>query len=100
MAERIRKAVASVDFLRGSSLPSVEVTVSVGVAACPDNGSSPEELIYAADAMLYRAKREGKNRVVAAGPCGLRPSGTERILRSTKPRQAPRRPTQAPCRSA
>jgi diguanylate cyclase (GGDEF)-like protein len=54
------------DFLRGSSLPSVGVTVSIGVAACPANGSSPEDLISAADAMLYQAKREGKNRVVAA----------------------------------
>jgi two-component system, cell cycle response regulator len=66
VAERIRSAIASMDFLRGSSLPSVGVTVSIGVAACPANGSSPEELISAADAMLYQAKREGKNRVVAA----------------------------------
>jgi len=66
VAERIRTAVASMDFLRGSSLPSVGVTVSIGVAACPDHGASPEELINAADAMLYQAKREGKNRVVAA----------------------------------
>jgi two-component system, cell cycle response regulator len=67
VAERIRAAVASMDFLRGTSLPGVGVTVSVGVAACPDNGSSAEDLIGAADAMLYQAKREGKNRVIAAG---------------------------------
>jgi len=42
------------------------VTVSIGVAAGPENGSLPEELISAADALLYKAKRGGKNRIAAA----------------------------------
>jgi len=44
----------------------VQVTVSIGVAAGPENGSLPEELISAADALLYKAKRGGKNRIAAA----------------------------------
>ena len=42
------------------------ITVSVGVAALPEHGTSPKELLEAADAALYAAKREGRDRVVNA----------------------------------
>ncbi len=42
------------------------ITVSVGVAALPTHGTSAQELLQAADAALYCAKREGRDRVVAA----------------------------------
>jgi GGDEF domain-containing protein len=38
----------------------------VGVSLFPDHGSDPEALQRAADAALYRAKREGKDRTVVA----------------------------------
>ena len=41
------------------------VTVSAGVATYPMQGSSRDELIRLADTALYRAKKEGKNRVRA-----------------------------------
>lgn len=41
------------------------VTLSVGVAAYDHSMESPEDLIAAADAALYRAKNEGRNRVVS-----------------------------------
>jgi diguanylate cyclase (GGDEF)-like protein len=44
------------------------VTVSVGVAELAQQGTSPKELIEAADAALYRAKREGRDRVRVADP--------------------------------
>jgi diguanylate cyclase (GGDEF)-like protein len=44
------------------------VTMSVGVATVVPSGDlTPGDLTHRADEMLYRAKREGRNRVVAAG---------------------------------
>ena len=42
-------------------------TMSVGVAAYPEHGTSVEELILAADSAMYRAKALGRDRVVVAG---------------------------------
>jgi len=42
------------------------ITVSVGVAALPDHGTASKELMERADEALYRAKREGRDRVVVA----------------------------------
>ncbi len=42
------------------------VTVSLGVAVFPDHGSTTEVIVRGADAALYRAKREGRDRVVVA----------------------------------
>ena len=42
------------------------VSLSAGVAAYPEHGASAEALLRAADAALYRAKSEGRDRVVTA----------------------------------
>jgi two-component system cell cycle response regulator len=63
VAERIRSAIASAAFsTRGVKRP-VSVTASFGLAVCPDDAVSPEDLIRLADELLYRAKTAGKNRV-------------------------------------
>jgi len=42
------------------------VTMSLGVAAFPINGSTPTAILRAADDALYLAKREGRDRVIVA----------------------------------
>ncbi len=63
IADRVRDHISGLS-LRTSDGQSVQVTVSVGVAAL-DAGSTRElsELLAAADAALYRAKRDGRNQV-------------------------------------
>jgi diguanylate cyclase (GGDEF)-like protein len=66
-AERIRSKLRDLIVLhKGQSLGMI--TVSVGVASLPLHGTSPDALFAAADAALYRAKREGRDRVVKADP--------------------------------
>ena len=40
-----------------------QVTISLGVATYPENGSTPQELIEHADKGLYKAKENGRNQV-------------------------------------
>jgi diguanylate cyclase (GGDEF)-like protein len=63
VGERVRAAVAALD-LTGLRLPSV--TVSVGVAVAEHDDEPIGDLVERADRALYRAKRNGRNRVVAA----------------------------------
>jgi len=74
-AASIAAAVARLDPLRvalaetaphreGRPLPPV--TASIGVAALPDRGGSVADLLEAADAAMYRAKRAGRNRICPA----------------------------------
>jgi len=62
MAERIREAVGSQAILVGPG-HDVKLTVSIGVAAFPEDAGSEDELIAAADRALYMAKDAGRNRV-------------------------------------
>jgi len=59
-AQRIQGRLARDDVVGG------KVTLSVGVAQFPEDGESPEDLLAGADAALYQAKREGRNRVLRA----------------------------------
>jgi diguanylate cyclase (GGDEF)-like protein/PAS domain S-box-containing protein len=72
VAEKVRRLTQRLSLEAGERRLGT-VTVSVGIAAHPDCGDSPEELLEAADRALYRAKREGRNRVVTAAPDDLGP---------------------------
>ncbi len=64
-AEQFREAVKHLNVSHlGESLGPI--TVSLGVATFPEHGKSGESLLVVADAALYRAKSEGRDRVVAA----------------------------------
>jgi diguanylate cyclase (GGDEF)-like protein len=41
------------------------ITVSIGLAAFPHDGRTPDEIVWAADEALYQSKRAGRNRVTA-----------------------------------
>jgi len=66
-AERIRAAVAAMS-LRHEGKPLSAVTASIGLAIYPQTASGADALIEAADAALYRAKTEGRDRVRLAEP--------------------------------
>jgi diguanylate cyclase (GGDEF)-like protein len=55
--------------VEGWQFPGVPrtVTISAGVAALPEHGSSRDELVNAADKALYAAKQVGRNRVCLTG---------------------------------
>jgi diguanylate cyclase (GGDEF)-like protein len=63
VGERVRRAVGDLD-LRRLGVPGVSVSVGVAVAESPDD--QLDEVIDEADRALYRAKRAGRDRVVAA----------------------------------
>jgi diguanylate cyclase (GGDEF)-like protein/PAS domain S-box-containing protein len=62
-AESLREEIKNMKVhFRGQRLPSI--TLSFGVAAYPDHGLDTIELIQTADKALYRAKEEGRDRVI------------------------------------
>ncbi|MEO8160658.1 MAG: diguanylate cyclase [Arenimonas sp.] len=65
LAERICKRVESLGVAHEASGAGKVVTVSIGGAATmPVRGAQPTDLLVAADAALYQAKHEGKNRAL------------------------------------
>lgn len=67
-AENVRQAIAAHEFPFGFDQPLGFVSISGGVAECPVDGDDAATLVRAADDALYRAKREGRNRVLAHEP--------------------------------
>ncbi|MBN1542186.1 diguanylate cyclase [candidate division KSB1 bacterium] len=67
VAEKLRILVEQQPFPRQEMQPNGNITVSMGVASFPQDGKSVEKLIESADQRLYRAKAEGRNRVVDEG---------------------------------
>ncbi len=64
-AEQLQDRLRQLDFGLESEKPG-PVTLSLGVAAYPQHGEVLEAVLRAADAALYQAKREGRDRTVVA----------------------------------
>ena len=67
VAERICAQVAEFPFEFGSTQPLGKLTISLGVASFPDDGSEPALVLAAADRALFAAKSGGRNTVRVAG---------------------------------
>lgn len=70
LAERVRSLVAQHPFEHRDVQPAGRITVSVGVASFPADGSGPSEVLVRADKCLYKAKEGGRDRVVIASGDG------------------------------
>jgi two-component system, cell cycle response regulator len=64
VAERLRRRIAADAFVIQQGAGSVPVTISIGIAALRGKDDTAAALIKRADQALYRAKRDGRNRVV------------------------------------
>jgi two-component system cell cycle response regulator len=65
VAERLRRKIAAEPFPIEQGKKKIDVTISIGIAAMETSHDSATQLLKRADQALYRAKRDGRNRVVA-----------------------------------
>jgi two-component system cell cycle response regulator len=65
IGERLRQIIASAPFEAGSDPGGLHITISIGVASLDGAHDTQEDILKRADQALYRAKRDGRNRVVA-----------------------------------
>jgi two-component system cell cycle response regulator len=66
IAERLRGIIESKPFVLKGAGVSLDITASMGIATAGRGFDTPEQLLKQADLALYQAKRDGRNRVVAA----------------------------------
>jgi len=74
LAETVRAKVAEQNIILRRE--KTHITVSIGVAALPEDAHSKDELILKADYALYKAKEKGRNCVVEAS--GSKGKGKEK----------------------
>jgi two-component system cell cycle response regulator len=65
VAERLRRRIAAEPFPIEQGNKMVDVTISIGIATLESSQDNAAQILKRADQALYRAKRDGRNRVVA-----------------------------------
>jgi two-component system cell cycle response regulator len=65
VAERVRRGIATEPFPIDNGKSAVQVTISIGLAGLTKPTDTAGDILKRADQALYRAKRDGRNRVVA-----------------------------------
>jgi diguanylate cyclase (GGDEF)-like protein len=64
VAQRLRRSVEQANFFAGSPDKVEHLSISIGIALFDQDAQFKQDLIEAADAALYSAKSQGRNRVV------------------------------------
>ncbi|MCL5023144.1 MAG: sensor domain-containing diguanylate cyclase [Nitrospirae bacterium] len=88
VAERVRTNIRDFVPMNWKTFPQDKITVSVGLATFPADGTDAKALIRSADKALYRAKVNGKNRTVVSGVADApaskgRPKGPDRLAKGS-----------------
>jgi two-component system cell cycle response regulator len=65
IAERLRQSIETTPVKISRDPGALNITISIGIARCEGEGDTAERLLHRADQALYRAKRTGRNKVVA-----------------------------------
>src|SRR6201996_4263454 len=65
IAERLRQSIETTPIRISRAPDALKITISIGIARCEGEGDTAEALLHRADQALYRAKRTGRNKVVA-----------------------------------
>jgi two-component system cell cycle response regulator len=65
ISERLRQSIETTPVKISSAPHMLNITISIGIAGLEDGDASAEALLRRADQALYRAKRSGRNKVVA-----------------------------------
>lgn len=64
VAEKMQEAIHALNIEHEASKVSDRITLSIGIATASPRGGHPDDLLKQADAALYQAKSEGRNRIV------------------------------------
>ncbi|MDX6415218.1 MAG: hypothetical protein QOH23_2628, partial [Gaiellaceae bacterium] len=96
IADRIRRNVAARLFEVETSSEPIRATISMGIASYPRDGHEANELVHQADLAVYRAKLQGRNRVLDASDEPLLAQPDKRAMRLATVPPAPTAPLRAP----
>ncbi len=80
-AEKILQLTRRSDFTIERSGTSIPLTVSIGIAAAPEDASEGKALIHRADTAMYQAKQSGRDRLADAAELGGAELLPETLLR-------------------